>query len=66
MEERSFETIRLLPRRDLEAFALRAAVHLRETRHEVESSRFFSAVLMGFLLGAIVASAAFLIGSSLG
>lgn len=65
MEERAFETIRLLPRRDLEAFALRAAVHLRETQQEVESSRFFSAVLMGFLLGAIVASAAFLIGSSL-
>lgn len=66
MEEQAFETIRLLPRRELEAFALRAAVHMRETQKEVESSRFFSAVLMGFMLGALVASAAFLVGSSLG
>jgi hypothetical protein len=66
MDERAFETIRLLPRRDLEAFALRAAVHLREAHKEAETSRFFSAVLMGFLTGALVASAAFLIGSSLG
>ena len=65
MEEQAFETIRLLPRRDLEAFALRAAVHVRETRREVESTRDFSAVLMGFLLGTLVASAAFITGSSL-
>lgn len=66
MEERAFETIRLLPRGDLEAFALRAVVHMRETQREAENGRFFSAILLGFLLGATVASAAFLLGSSLG
>lgn len=66
MEEQAFETIRLLPRRDLEAFALRAAIYMREARREMESGRFFSAMLMGFLLGALVASSAFLLGSSLG
>lgn len=66
MEERAIETIRLLPRSDLEAFALRAVTHMRQNRAEVEKGHFFSAVLMGFLLGALVASAAFLVGTSLG
>lgn len=66
MEQRAFETIRLLPRHELEAFALRAAVSMRDAKREAESGRLFSAVLMGFMLGALVASAAFLLGSSLG
>ncbi|MCA3554265.1 hypothetical protein [Aestuariivirga sp.] len=66
MEERAFETIRLLPRRELEAFAVRAAVHIRDARREAEAGRFFSAILVGFLLGALVTSAAFLLGASLG
>lgn len=66
MEERAFETIRLLPRRELETFAVRAAMRMRDAHKEAESGRFFSAMLMGFLLGALVASAAFLLGASLG
>lgn len=66
MEERAYETIRRLPRQDLEAFALRAAVHVRDTRREIESGRLFSASLTGFVLGALVASVAFLFGYSLG
>ena len=65
MEERFFETIRLLPRRDLEALALRATLRMREAQGEVDSGRLFSAMLMGFMLGALVASVAFLVGSSL-
>lgn len=66
MEERAVETIRLLPRSDLEAFALRAVTYMRQNQKEVERGHFFSAVLMGFLLGALVASAAFIVGTSLG
>jgi hypothetical protein len=66
MEERAVETIRHLPRGDLEAFALRAVAYMRQNQKDVENSHFFSAVLMGFLLGALVASAAFLVGASLG
>lgn len=66
MEERALETIRLLPRKDLEAFAVRAVVHLRESQCEIESEKALSTLLTGFLLGALVASAAFMIGASLG
>ncbi len=66
MEERAFEAIRRLPREDLEAFAVRAAVHVRQIRHEAESGGYFVAVLTGFLLGALVASSGFLLGASLG
>ena len=65
MEDRAFDAIRLLPRGELEALTIRALVRMRASRIEAESGRFFSAVLMGFLLGALVASAAFLLGSSL-
>ena len=66
MEERPFERIRLLPRSELEVFALRALVHIRDSQRDQQAGHFFSAVLAGFLLGALVASAAFLLGSSLG
>jgi len=66
MDEQTFETIRLLPRVELEKFVVHALCDLRERRHEVETGRVFSAVLGGFLLGAVVASVAFLVGSSLG
>ncbi len=66
MEERAFDSIRQLPREELEAFAMRAALRIRQNRKEAESSRLFLAVLMGFLIGAIVASAGFVTGVTLG
>ena len=66
MEERVFDAIRRLPREELERFAVRAAVSVRQSRNEVESGGYFVAILTGFLLGALVASSGFLIGASLG
>lgn len=66
MEERAFESIRLLPRSELETFALRAIAHLRDSRREREAGHFFVALLTGFVLGALVAAAGFLAGASLG
>lgn len=66
MDDKIFESIRLLSRDDLEACLLRAAVHIREGRKEMESGRLFAALLIGFLLGAVIASAGFVAGSSLG
>lgn len=66
MEQQAFESVRLLPRGDLEAFAVRAALCLRDHRKELDSSRLFLVALTGFLLGALVASAGFLFGASLG
>lgn len=66
MEERAYETIRLLPRGELEAFAVRAALHLHEHRRDSEVNRLFLVALTGFLLGALVAAAGFLFGVSLG
>lgn len=66
MEQRALDDIRLLPRGDLEAFAIRAALHIRHARHELEAGRLFLVALTGFLLGALVASAGFLLGANLG
>lgn len=66
MDETAFNAIRSLPRDDLEAFAVRAAIHIGKSRQELETSRFFVAVLTGFLLGALVASSGFLFGASFG
>ncbi len=66
MDEQTFETIRLLPRGELERFAMHVLLDLRMRRQEAETGRVFSAVLGGFLLGAVVASVAFLVGSTLG
>jgi pilus assembly protein TadC len=65
MEERAFTAIRLLSREELESFALRAAFHVGESRKELESRHFFFALLVGFVLGASVAAAGFLMGASL-
>lgn len=66
MDERALEAIRQLPRPELEAFALRASAWLRDSRKDAENNRIFMAILTGFLLGALVASAAFLLGAGLG
>jgi hypothetical protein len=66
MEERAVNSIRLLPRDDLETFAIRAATHMRHSRMELEASHRILSVLTGFLLGVLVATAGFLLGASLG
>lgn len=63
MNENSFETIRRLPREELEILAIRAALRLRNSRREIETGEFFLAVLTGFLLGSLVAASGFLIGA---
>ena len=65
MEKSALEAIRMMPREELESFAVRAAVQLRNNRGEIESANAFLAVLTGFLLGAIVAAAGFLLGLGL-
>lgn len=66
MDERAVNSIRLLPRADLEAFAVRAASRMRDNREELEASHHFLGVLMGFLLGVLVATTGFLVGVGLG
>ena len=65
MQERLFESIRQLPRSELESFAIRAASYIRSQQEDVHSERLFTAVLIGFLLGALVASSGFLLGAGL-
>ncbi|MCA3575471.1 MAG: hypothetical protein IOC86_16250 [Aestuariivirga sp.] len=66
MRENTFEAVRLLPREDLERFAIRAAMELRSHRSEIEAGNVFLAILVGFLLGATVAAAGFILGLGLG
>jgi hypothetical protein len=65
MEQNALDAIRVMPREELESFAVRAAVQLRNHRGEIESANAFLGVLTGFLLGAIVAAAGFLLGLGL-
>jgi hypothetical protein len=65
MKESAFEAIRLMPRDELETFAVRAALQLRNDRGTIESENAFLTVLIGFLLGAIVAASGFLLGVGL-
>jgi hypothetical protein len=66
MKENAFDAVRMMPREDLERFAVRAAVELRNHRSEIEAGNVFLAILVGFLLGASVAAAGFLLGLGLG
>jgi hypothetical protein len=66
MRESAFEAIRLMPRDELESFAVRAALQLRSDRGAIKSENAFLTVLIGFLLGAIVAASGFLLGVGLG
>lgn len=63
MQERLFKSIRQLPRAELESFAIRAAFYISSQHADADSGRLFSAVLVGFLLGALVASSGFLLGA---
>lgn len=65
MEDRLLLAIRELPRDELEVVAFRAALRARLAHKEVETGRFFLAVLSGFLLGALVSASGFLLGAGL-
>ena len=66
MEERALDAIRLMPRDELESFAFRVALQLRSDRGVIEAENAFLTILIGFLLGAIVAASGFLLGLGLG
>lgn len=65
MKEKAFEAVRLMPRDELEDFAVRAALQLRSHREEIAAGNVFLAIMIGFLLGAIVAASGFLLGLGL-
>jgi len=55
MSDRHLEAIRHLPRAELEAFALRLAQGMGNSRREIDSANLFLAMLIGFLPGVLVA-----------
>ena len=65
MKETAINILRLMPREELESFAIRAATQVRSDRNEIEAGNVFIAVLIGFLLGAIVAASGFILGLGL-
>jgi hypothetical protein len=54
-----------MPRDQLEEFAIRALLRLRSERQEALTGNLFVAVLIGFLLGTIVAASGFFLGLGL-
>lgn len=65
MEERAFETLKLMRRDELEEFAVRAALQVRSHRREIEAGNDFIAVLVGFLMGAVVSASGLILGLGL-
>lgn len=65
MRESALDAVRLMPRDELESFAVRAVLQLRSHRGDIEAANVFLATLIGFLLGAIVAASGFLLGLGL-
>ena len=65
MSEQAFDRLRDLPRQHLEDFAIRAAMQMRMNREDARAGNYFAAVLMGFLIGAVVAAAGFTGGALL-
>lgn len=62
MSNHHIETIRHLPRADLEAFAVRLAMHAGSVHREIEHGNLFLALLTGFLLGVLVAASGLFLG----
>lgn len=60
----SIQPIRSMPREQLEEFAIRAAIRIRMDRSERSASDYFTAIMTGFSLGAVVAGLGFLAGAS--
>lgn len=65
MDDRAFDRIRRLSRQELETLAHRAVLRIRQDGSEMERTRLFLAGLIGFLIGALVAAAGFIAGSTL-
>ncbi len=65
MSDRHLEAIRHLPRAELEAFALRLAQGMGNSRREIENANLFLALLTGFLLGVLVALSGLFLGLGL-
>lgn len=65
MSDRHLEAIRHLPRADLEAFAVRLAMRMGSNRREIEHGNLFLALLIGFLLGVLVALSGLFLGLGL-
>lgn len=65
MKESAFDVVKLMPRDELENFAVRAALQLRSHQGEIEAGNVFLAILIGFLLGAIVTASGLLLGLGL-
>ena len=55
-----------LPRDRLEQLALRAMAEASEHCQQLAPNGFFFAVAMGFVIGAVIATAGFLIGAAIG
>ena len=66
MEYDVYETIRRLPRRDLETLLFRATIRMCQRGNGADPGSVFQALFAGFLLGAAVAAAGFLLGMRLG
>ena len=66
MSDGTYGPIRHLPREELEDFAIRAALQINRQRNEASKGDYFVAMLVGFLLGALVAASGFLVGAGIG
>lgn len=65
MHEQGFSNVRELSRENLEDLAVRAVLQLQADRRDAAPNSYFMAVLSGFMIGALVAAAGFLLGSGL-
>lgn len=54
-----------LSRHDLEALARQALAEAHELRQQIAPNGLFNAVAVGFVLGAVAATAGFLLGASI-
>lgn len=65
MSNRHLEAIKHLPRAELEAFAVRMSLRIGSSRREIEYGDQFLALMIGFLLGVLVALSGLFLGIGL-
>ena len=65
MHVQGLRNVRELSRENLEDLAIRAVLQLQADRRDAAPNSYFMAVLSGFAIGALVASAGFFIGAGL-
>lgn len=65
MRQTSFYTLKRMPRDQLEEFAIRALLRLRSQKEDTGTENLFAAILIGFVLGTVVAASGFLLGLGL-